>query len=336
MSTTAPSLQDLSDSDLLARAELLRGEERVITAQLIWVLAEVERRALYLREGVPSLLAYCQERLKLSEYEAYLRMQVARASVSYPEIPDMIADGRLTLTSVALLARHLNTHNYRALLDGAVHKSKREVIEQIAALHPQPALPDCVWQLRTIVPVGANGGTPATEPVPAAPNRHEVSTEVSAARDAFERSTFTQLAPERYKLQVTVSREAYEAFCRIRHMSRHIVPNGDPGVLIERALFASLRDLERRRTARAERPSRTVPCNSGSRYVPAHVRRAVYERDGDQCAFIGATGRCLERGFLELHHVIPYAEGGETTVANMELRCRAHNAFESELYFGTG
>lgn len=73
---------------------------------------------------------------------------------------------------------------------------------------------------------------------------------------------------------------------------------------------------------------------SGSRHVPASVKRKVWTRDGGQCAFVGTNGRCVERGFLEYHHVVPYAAGGQTTVENLELRCRAHNAYESELFFG--
>lgn len=32
----------------------------------------------------------------------------------------------------------------------------------------------------------------------------------------------------------------------------------------------------------------------------------------------------------------PYAVGGPPTVANIELRCRAHNAYEADLYYGPG
>jgi 5-methylcytosine-specific restriction endonuclease McrA len=60
----------------------------------------------------------------------------------------------------------------------------------------------------------------------------------------------------------------------------------------------------------------------------------VWARDGGQCAFVGTAGRCTERGFLEYHHVIPFADGGETNVSNLELRCRAHNAFEAERWSG--
>jgi hypothetical protein len=44
---------------------------------------------------------------------------------------------------------------------------------------------------------------------------------------------------------------------------------------------------------------------------------------------------CSETGFLEFHHVVPYAKGGEATPSNIELRCRAHNAYEAEQQFGT-
>jgi 5-methylcytosine-specific restriction endonuclease McrA len=63
------------------------------------------------------------------------------------------------------------------------------------------------------------------------------------------------------------------------------------------------------------------------------VKREVWRRDKGRCAYIGREGRCTERGFLEYHHVQPYAAGGAATTANIELRCRAHNAYEAALFF---
>jgi hypothetical protein len=60
----------------------------------------------------------------------------------------------------------------------------------------------------------------------------------------------------------------------------------------------------------------------------------VWERDGGQCAFVGAQGRCTERGLLEFHHVQPFAAGGESVESNLELRCRAHNQYEADRVFG--
>ena len=72
-----------------------------------------------------------------------------------------------------------------------------------------------------------------------------------------------------------------------------------------------------------------------SRYIPAAVRRAVWDRDGGRCAFVSKDGkRCNSTHRLEVHHIDPHARGGPATVENLSLRCRTHNLYEAELAFG--
>ena len=71
-----------------------------------------------------------------------------------------------------------------------------------------------------------------------------------------------------------------------------------------------------------------------SRYIPAAVRREVWQRDGGTCAFVGKAGRCGETGGLEFHHRLPFAEGGQATEGNTTLRCRTHNLREASRWFG--
>ena len=101
-----------------------------------------------------------------------------------------------------------------------------------------------------------------------------------------------------------------------------------------RALTLLLSDLEKGRLAAAARSRTTRAPTEGSRHIPAAVRRTVWARDGGQCAFVGAEGRCPERGFLEFHHIRPHALGGAAVAENIALRCRAHNLHEAEEYFG--
>jgi hypothetical protein len=61
--------------------------------------------------------------------------------------------------------------------------------------------------------------------------------------------------------------------------------------------------------------------------------RSVGTRRG-RCAFVGADGQCREIGWLEVHHVLPFARGGTTAAENLELRCLARNVFEAEPEFG--
>jgi HNH endonuclease len=64
------------------------------------------------------------------------------------------------------------------------------------------------------------------------------------------------------------------------------------------------------------------------------VKRAVWLRDGGRCAFVSkGLRRCKEHGRLEFHHLRPYAVGGTATVENIQIRCRAHNVFEAEMFF---
>jgi hypothetical protein len=50
----------------------------------------------------------------------------------------------------------------------------------------------------------------------------------------------------------------------------------------------------------------------------------------------GDGHRCDERKFLEYDHELPLARGGQTSIANLRLRCRAHNQLEAECVFGAG
>lgn len=146
----------------------------------------------------------------------------------------------------------------------------------------------------------------------------------------------TPLAPDRYRLQLTVSRDTHDRLRRAQALLRHAVPSGDAAEIIGRALRLLVEDLERRKAAQVTRPRAVQDSGGTSRQIPAAVRREVWKRDGARCAFAGAYGRCRETGFLEFHHVQPFAAGGKATVENIELRCRAHNAFEASLFFDSG
>src|SRR5262249_24930567 len=102
----------------------------------------------------------------------------------------------------------------------------------------------------------------------------------------------------------------------------------------ERALVALVAELEKTRCAVASRPRALPPVRRRTRHIPAAVRREVVRRDGGQCPYVGTEGRCTERGLLELHHVVPIADGGAASVDNLQLRCRAHNQHEAMLWLG--
>ena len=257
---------------------------------------------------------------------AFNRIEAARAARRFPIILELLADGRIHLSAVRLLAPHLTEPNHRSLLCEASHKSKREVEEVVARLVPRPDAPSIVRKLpaRQITARASTTDTVATR----------LDVEPAVATTSAPRPKTEPLAPGRFKVQLTVGEETYRKLRRVQDLLRHRLPSGNLEEIIDRAVTLLLTDLEKSKigaTKRARLSSSPAKC---SRHVPSHVRHVVWTRDGGRCRFEGPAGRCTETGLLEFHHVIPYANGGPTTVENLELRCAAHNRYEAEQCFG--
>jgi hypothetical protein len=352
MTTSSSSFANLTDSDLIAQVTRLASAERHATVQLIAALAEIDARRLYLGEGCSSLFTYCTQVLRLSEHAAYGRIEAARAARRFPVLLEQLADGLITLTTVTLLAPLLTADNHLELLEAARRKSKRQVEELVAQWRPQPAVDSFIRKVpphrRAATEALAAGLEPASAgpatPVPAADAGTAVPTPGTSAPRASQPlappvarpALMAPLSPDLYKLQVTLPRETMEKLRRVQDLLRHTIPSGDPASILNRALTLLLGQLERRKVAATDAPRAPRELTPGSRHIPAAVRRAVWARDGGQCAFVGAAGRCTERGSLEFHHVAPYAAGCDARIETIALRCRAHNQYEAVLDFGPG
>jgi hypothetical protein len=89
-------------------------------------------------------------------------------------------------------------------------------------------------------------------------------------------------------------------------------------------------ELRASRAAVAEGSSET-----SSAYIPAAVRREVWERDAGQCTYVNARGeRCHGRHYVQFDHRIARAFGGSSTVENLRLRCAAHDGLAAEQVLG--
>lgn len=323
-----PPLHQLSNAELIATLSRLAQSERTATAELIASLAEFDRRRLFLDEGYNSLFSYCIQVLRLSEHAAYGRIEAARTAKTFPKVLSMLEDGSITLTTICLLAPHLTQANHVALLEEAQGKRKRDVELIVARLRPQPDVPSVIRKLPTTAPrLNACAPEGRDEAVLSASTGFAAPVAAPPAKPAI----IAPFTPERYKLQITVDRDAHDLLRQAQDLMRHAVPNGDPALIVTRALRLLVDDLLRKRAAAVAAPRRSRGVDDGSRAIPASVRRAVWARDQGRCAFEGSRGRCGARGLVEYHHVIPYAMGGTATVDNIELRCRAHNAHEARL-----
>jgi hypothetical protein len=173
--------------------------------------------------------------------------------------------------------------------------------------------------------------------------------------------------PQRYQLQFSTVEEHVQLVERAKALMARERPGVSLGELHLEAMTLLVASLEKRKFAtgasstsrqrggdvpeprqRGARPadptavletsassSVFAPLRQRSRYIPAALRREVYERDAGRCDYVDARGeRCCETRYLELHHLKPFAQGGGHQASNLALRCAAHNRLAAEQDFG--
>jgi 5-methylcytosine-specific restriction endonuclease McrA len=286
------------------------------------------------------MFAYCVQQLHFSEEVAYKRIRAARTARRFPAILPAVAEGRLHLTAVVLLAPCLSSENADELLAAATHRSKSEIEALLARRFPRPDLPTRVQAMAptlTAVPaapelVGARGSELDLDPVQN--RRSELDPDPVAPPEP--RPRVAPLSPERYGLQLTMGKSLHDKLRYAQALLSHRVAPGEVAEVLELALDALIAQLEKQKFAATSRP-RAPHGPPRGRHIPAEVKRQVWKRDQGRCTFVSASGRrCDARRFLEYDHIEPVARGGKSTFENLRLRCRAHNQYEAECEFGAG
>ena len=126
-------LSRLGDQQLFLRISANARHCREGEVTLLYDLAEVDRRRLYLQHGATSLFDFCTRRLHLSESSAYKRMTVARALGHFAQLAEALRSGRLHLAGAVVLVPVLDKMNVDRWLAAAAFKSRREIEALVAA-----------------------------------------------------------------------------------------------------------------------------------------------------------------------------------------------------------
>jgi hypothetical protein len=251
-----------------------------------------------------------------------------------------VAEGRLHLAAVCLLAPHLTPENADGLLAAAALKTKAEVELLLAQRFPRTELLPLVQAIPASTRLPGRTLAPGQVAAEGAERGEKVTCQLAPGQvgPSGPNPTVKPLAPERFALQFTIARETHDKLRHAQALLSHRLPSGDIAVVFDRALDALIGQLEKRKFAATGKPRpRSRRASANPRHIPASVKRAVRERDGDQCTFVSESGhRCAARTFLQFDHIVPVARGGEATVENLQVRCSGHNQLEAERAFGAG
>jgi len=319
------NLSQLPSHALTARLYELRKQERSLLVEFLAYLAELDRRQLHLALGFSSTFAFLTDHLGYTKSAAFRRTTAARLVARFPVVLTYLGDGRLNLTTLVELRDVLEEKSLGEILDRAAGRTEEQVRELVAALHPRPAPPDLLRRL--------------PEPRPAEPTLVRVS---SGPEQSSELTSAPRPAPriepiseELRVLRVTAGRDFVADLESVRAALSHQIPDGNLEKILHECMRRTLRECERRRKG-AGKPRAVSPMSEAvGRYVPAAVRAGVWRRDEARCTFVGTSGhRCGSTYQLELHHIHPFAKGGEATVSNLTVMCSRHNRFLADQDYG--
>jgi hypothetical protein len=332
--------------------------ERHATADVLRYLAEYEERELHLRDGFSSIYTFLTKGHGYSEGAAARRCNVARFARKCPAVLGEISGGRLSLSVVDLIARAVGRGDVRedqltGLFDQCVRKSKSEAEVILARMGAAPLAPVRRESVRALA-VKVEALARERDPVnPAAESGFKFDEAAQPEMDVPVTSV-----PQEFHLSLRLAAAAMDQLRR----AQELMGTSDLATTIEwlAAFHNDRKDPMRapmRKPSKTTTPPAAVKKGKGttppaavtspmkdtppaavvrSRYIPAVVRREIFQRDGGQCSFVDAVSgrRCPERRHLQVDHIQSWACGGPNDPDNLQLLCRAHNMMRARDTFG--
>jgi len=124
----------LKNQELIDKLQSLARLEKKTTAEIVEVIAEVDRRKLFLDLGHTSLFSYLTAELGYTPASAQRRIDAARMLSSVPEMKCDIESGALNLMQISVVSQSLRQKKKENPKASIGVREKRELLEQVKGL----------------------------------------------------------------------------------------------------------------------------------------------------------------------------------------------------------
>jgi hypothetical protein len=347
----AQDLRFAGDEELEDDLLELERSANVLLAERLRRLAEIERRRTYLRDGFLSGSVWLARRAGVAPSEAKQHVRMARVMEQMPVAQRALSDGELSGSAMRVLveAREESPEEFAGAEDALVEAARTLSVKELRAvvahwrqaaaperaaereewmhvirrLYVSPTLNGMVRVDGDLDPETGQTFMTALQAVVDADVRGESDMRTSAQRRAdalgeiarqwLDSSDRPEVAGERPHVTVNLDLAALEA----RSGRAELETTGPITAETARriACDASVtRVLTRGR-------SEVLDVGRKTSVVPSAVRRALVVRD-EHCAFPGCD---RPQSWCDAHHVVHWADGGETNRDNLLLLCRPHH-----------
>lgn len=318
LSTDSIEQQLIEDERLIAR----------LRARQISALAELDIRQVATADGSRSLSEWVSARLDSGPETAKTLVRTMRRLQERPDLARDLAEGTVSFDRVEALSRIREEVGFMEWADVSGVRREAAKRARISAEQEtrsaqdrffvmQPSLDESWWRVWGGFdgPSGALVDKVLTEKADALPETEGIETEMS-----WKKATAlveTMMSDEAPSAQVNVIVDTTEA----------VPTNGEAGVVLDsgsrvgpQALSAILCDSVTQVTGRTE-DGRYMDYGRRHRTAPPALRAALLSEAGFTCAADG----CNSRNRLQIHHLKPWADGGETNQDDLVVLCWFHH-----------
>ena len=288
---------------------VLAKQRGALDADEMQLLSAASRIEIWRQLGMVSLHEYLEHVLGYSPRQATERMRVATALEDLPELADALASGELHFSAVRELTRVATRETEQAWIDHVRGQNLRQIEQAVAGRKrgdrpSDPADPELVAQtIRFDV-------RPATLAL------------LRQAQQALEAERGERLDDDALiaaLCNAVLAGNADDDSGRAKHQI--LVTRCDACGAGWQEGASTTQPLDEADLARAECDAQRVGEGRAIQDVAPRVVRFVKRRDGGRCCVPG----CRSARYLEIHHVVPRAQGGSHTADNLTLLCDGHH-----------
>jgi Domain of unknown function (DUF222)/HNH endonuclease len=361
-----PQLADAPTEWLEREIGDLAAQIAAATCRWLGLVAEFDRRAAHEAWGFHSCGAWIAWRCAIDPRSAREHVRVARALDDLEEVKTCFGRGELSYSKVRAITRIATPQIELELVEMArwvtasqlerlVRGYRRAVSLQSAEaahrdrflatewdedgslivrgrLSPEDgalflkaleAGKQAIWEREVAHQVCSQGGSAEPEPPSGGVREHPRVSRADALAEIAERSlagaSSPRPAPERH--QVVIHAEAQALAGGPEEPGCHL--QDGPAICAESARRLA---CDASLLAILHGPKGELDVGRKSRVVPQAMRRALEQRDEGRCCFPG----CENASWVDAHHIMHWAHGGETRLANLVLLCARHHRLVHE------
>ncbi len=311
-------IKKLNNQELHLEVKNLASQERKLTEKILWHIAEVDARKLYLGMAFSSLFDYLTKSIGYTAGSAQRRIDAARLLQKLPEVADKIKEGTLNLGQISKLQ--------------CVQRQFKKESGAVVSLNEQ----------RDLIKNLENKSLEQTDLI--------LAQHFNLAVKTYESKKIQK--DESVRIELTFSKEEMLILQRAQELMSNQTGGGLKATILQlaqKSLKTSVKQLhqkcakiscsEEQKPQRRTTPAATVAVKRSSlrshinptlatRYIPAEIKRIIFKRD-QHCQFKDRNNNkiCGSKYFLEVDHIIPKCKNGSNELENLRLHCANHNKY---------